>query len=182
MTTAIPDSYLIEDVPYLSQKDNRRNPSGSCNVTSVAMVLMRWGFVGNGNGQFEDQLYQKCFDIGVSRHDAQGLDELIESFPGMRNTLKTNATLEDIKRSIASEKPVILHGYFTRFGHIIVGKGYDRRGLIVNDPWGEYFPSGYDTTRTGESLHYSWSLISRTCSPESERDPRHIWMHSAHRE
>ncbi|WP_293282361.1 C39 family peptidase [Microcoleus sp. PH2017_36_ELK_O_B] len=35
-------NFVKLDVPYLSQLDNKRNPTGSCNVTSVAMCLL-WG-------------------------------------------------------------------------------------------------------------------------------------------
>ena len=177
----LPDSHTIANFPYLSQRDNRRNPSGSCNVTSIAMCLKYLGIVGNGEGQLEDQLYLRCEQMGFSRHDPLGLHDLVESFKGIKDDYTRSGTLEKIRISIAENRSVVLHGYFTPFGHILAVKGYDERGLIVNDPWGEYFADGYDTTANGEGLHYSWGLISRVCSPESVADPHHIFMHSIYR-
>jgi hypothetical protein len=51
----------------------------------------------------------------------------------------------------------------------------------VNDPYGEYFQSGYDNRRSGAGLHYSYGLIARTCSPESQQDPQNLWIHSLFR-
>jgi len=73
---------------------------------------------------------------------------------------------------------VIVHGYFTSFGYIVVIRGYDDTGFLVNDPYGEWFSTGYDNSRSGERLHYSHDLIARTCSQESRGNPAHIWLHT----
>jgi hypothetical protein len=61
---------------------------------------------------------------------------------------------------------------FTRSGHIVVARGYDFRGLIVNDPHGEYFRSGYDTSVSGAALRYSYGLIQETCAYDDQ-----FWVH-----
>ena len=33
----------VANTPYLSQRDNLNEPNGTCNVTSLAMVLSYWG-------------------------------------------------------------------------------------------------------------------------------------------
>jgi GH24 family phage-related lysozyme (muramidase) len=165
-------------VPYFSQLDNRYNPTGSCNVTSVAMCLCYLGMPRPNGVQLEDELYQKLEALGRSRHDPYQLKYLIETYPGYKDIFRENGTFQSIKTSINAGNPVIIHGYFTTFGHIIVIRGYDEKGFIVNDPNGEWFSSGYDTSRRGEGLHYSYNLIARTCSPESVNDPRHIWFHT----
>ena len=63
----------------------------------------------------------------------------------------------------------------------IVEAGGRSGGFIVNDPYGEYFQSGYDNRRSGAGLHYSYGLIARTCSPESQQDPQNLWIHSLFR-
>ena len=165
-------------IPYLSQLDNRFNPYGSCNVTCVGMCLRYLGMQNQGGIQLEDQLYQKLETLGRSRHDPYDLKYLIETFPGYKDIFRENGGFADIQSSLDAGNPVIIHGYFTKFGHIIVVRGYDSKGLLVNDPYGEWFSSGYDTSRSGERLHYSYDLIARTCSPESKANPRHIWYHT----
>lgn len=168
-------------VPYFSQLDNRYNPTGSCNVTCVAMCLCFLGMPRPSGIQLEDELYRKMETMDRSRHDPYDLKFLIESYPGYKDIFRENGTFNDIKASINAGNPVIIHGYFTRSGHIIVIRGYDDTGFLVNDPYGEYFSSGYDTSRRGERLHYSYDLIARTCSPESPNDPKNIWFHKVFR-
>jgi len=173
-----PKSFTIPNFPFLSQRDNYFNPSGACNVTSVAMCLLNAGIRGDGSyEQLEDQLYARCTDRGYSRHSPQGLKQLAESYPNIRNNFTDCGTFDDIREALTEGIGCVLHGYFTRFGHIIAVKGYDERGLIVNDPWGEWNAWGYDHSVTGEDLHYSFNLIARLCSPESIGNPSHLWLH-----
>lgn len=168
------------DVPYFSQLDNKLNPSGACNVTSCAMAAYYKGVRGDGNGQLEDQMYRRCEQRGWSRHNPVGLKLLLESY-GLTDDLRYNGTFADIRSAIDNGKPVIVHGYFTRFGHIVLLRGYDNTGFYVNDPNGEYFSWGYDTLVSGENLHYSKELIARTCSPESVNSPADILIHIVER-
>lgn len=170
---------IIDNFPYRSQRDNERNPGGSCNVTSIAMCLLYWGIVGDGSyRQLEDQCYARCLDRGWSRHSPLGLKSLAESYPGIKNDFTDSGSLQDIRDAIDKGIPCVIHGWFTAFGHIIAVKGYDDSGLIVNDPWGEWFPRGYDIDARGEGLHYSYNLILRTCSEDvGNPDPSDMWVH-----
>lgn len=166
------------NVPYLSQLDNRHNPSGSCNVTSCAMVMAYFGIRGNGQGQLEDQLYQWMIDNRLSRHSPEDLQRLIIS-RGLKDEYRTNRTVEDIKASLDKGRPIILHGYFTRFGHIIVIKGYNEKGFIVHDPYGEWFRSGYRTDLSGKDLTYSYALIEEVACDYGVKAS--MWAHSVYR-
>ena len=165
-------------VPNLSQLDNTINPHGSCNVTCVAMCLYFLGMPRRQGTQLEDELYRKLEELGKSRHNPFDLQYLIGTYPGFKDIFRENGSIHDIQTSIDAGNPVIIHGYFTASGHIIVIRGYDDNGFIVNDPNGEWFSSGYDQTRRGEGLHYSYGMISRLCSPESQADPSNIWYHT----
>jgi len=165
-------------VPYLSQLDNTYNPYGSCNVTSVAMCLYYLGMPRREGTQLEDELYLKMESLGRSRHNPYDLKYLIETYPGYKDVFRENGSFADIRSAIDAGHPVIVHGYFTSFGHIVVIRGYDDTGFLVNDPYGEWFSTGYDNSRSGERLHYSHDLIARTCSPESRGNPAHIWLHT----
>lgn len=157
-------------VAYKSQIDNENNPTGSCNVTSSAMCLEYWGIKPPNSRQFEDVLYEWLQDNGLSRHDPNHLKQAIEHF-GCKDDFTTRATIPEIKKALDNGIPVIVHGYFTTFGHIIVLIGYNDKGFIVLDPYGEWTPSGYDRNddtkpNKGERIVYSYGLIERTCLPD----------------
>lgn len=168
----------ILNVPYFSQLDNERNPFGSCNVTSCAMVMAFYGLVGNGQGQFEDQLYSECLRKGLDRHSPWDLRELFGP-RGLKDDFTMRANWQQVREAIDQGKPCIVHGYFTRSGHIIVIVGYDddayggRGAWVVNDPYGEWFADGYATERSGKQLRYSKDMMNRTCQSDGE-----LWIHT----
>ncbi len=160
-------------VPYHTQNNNYYNPSGACNVTSVAMVLNyleipRQNFRYN---QYEDELYRYMLDNGLSRHSPWHLSYVMQDY-GAKAIFKTNATMDEAKQWLAGGNPAIAHGYLTWFGHIIVLVGYNDRGFIVHDPYGEWFSSGYRRDLNGAFLNYSYGLIRRTCIPDGQ-----FWCH-----
>ena len=177
-TGPLPLEYRLKDFPYFPQTDNRYNPSGACNVTSIAMCLSYFGLRPTRETQLEDEFYDFLIQQGRSRHDPYDLKWLVEQ-KGFKDDFREKATVEDVKKWLAQGKPVVIHGYFTRFGHIVVIVGYNKDGFVVHDPYGEYWDSGYDintdwANAKGKGLVYSYSLIERTCSPEG---PGNMWCH-----
>jgi len=162
----------VLNVPHLSQHDNEYHPSGTCNLTCAAMVLRFHGIKPRKPGmQFEDELFEFVWDNKLSRHSPEDIAKVIRAF-GCQDRFTWNGTIVEIKQSIDAGNPCIIHGMFTREGHIVVARGYDEKGLIVNDPNGEFFEHGYDTRASGAGLHYSYGLIKRTCAYDSE-----FWVH-----
>lgn len=159
-------------IPYRSQMDNLNNPTGACNVTSIAMCL---DFLRiprrRRTGQFEDELYEYAIAKGYSRWDPYDLAKIVRDY-GAQDYFTENATIDDVQDWLASGNPAVIHGYFTSFGHIIVAAGYDSEGLFVHDPYGEWFPTGYDTTVSGAYLHYSYRLIRSVCMADGD-----FWVH-----
>jgi GH24 family phage-related lysozyme (muramidase)/uncharacterized protein YvpB len=143
---------VVLNIAYKSQIDNANNPTGSCNVTSSAMCLEYWGIKAKGSGQLEDELYEWLESEGLSRHDPNHLKLAIEAY-GARDDFSTRATIAEIKQAIDNGTPVIVHGYFTTFGHIIVLIGYNDRNNDANP-------------KKGEAIVYSYGLIERTCFPD----------------
>lgn len=166
------------NVPYKSQRDNMENPSGSCNVTCMAMCLE---FLGakrkETTGQFEDELYRYAERNRLSRHSPHDLAKIVEDY-GCRDEFRADATIEQVKDWLAGGKPAVIHGYFTSFGHIVALVGFNDKGFLVHDPWGEWNSWGYnlnipgvDNTK-GRYVQYSYEMIKRLCIPDGS-----FWVH-----
>ncbi len=186
-------------VPYHSQINNLENPYGACNVTSIAMVLKFYGVDSrtpediNNDVQLEDVLYQKTLEwdaehgfdgANCSRHQPQFLIRLLREWAQkygdgkLQSSYFKNVTSEqDMKQHLAKENPVIVHGYFTNSGHIIVIKGYDEvEGVwICNDPNGKWsgYQGGYaDQSVSGADVRYSYSDLNAVWNVDGES-----WCH-----
>ncbi|MGB3514618.1 MAG: C39 family peptidase [Microcoleaceae cyanobacterium] len=169
--TVRPNTVRIK-VPYKSKLDNWYNPTGSCNVTSITSCLEYLGAQRNSNfGEFEDEVYEYALKKGYSRHSPYHLAQIVRDY-GCQDTFKTNATIEEVKEWLLTENPVVIHSYFTAFGHLIVGVGFDNEGLFIHDPYGEWFSTGYRTDLSGAYLHYSERLIRNVCMPDGN-----FWVH-----
>ncbi|MEG4058544.1 MULTISPECIES: C39 family peptidase [unclassified Microcoleus] len=160
------------NIPYKSQIDNKLHPSGTCNTTSIAMIMEGLGVKRkNPSLQLEDELTAHMRDTGLSRHSPQDLARVVRQY-GLKDTFKDNATIEEVKKHLLTFNGVVIHGYFTDSGHIVVGTGFNRRGFYIHDPWGEYFDSGYRNDLPGAHLLYSYDLIRRTCMTDNQ-----FWVH-----
>lgn len=178
-----PNLFALEvqlQMGYLNQRDNFFNPNGSCNVTCMAMVLKYLGVKQKYPGhyaQFEDELYEEMDLQGWIRHDPVDLAILMESY-GVKPQFTKFGSIEGARSAIREGSPVVIHGYFTSFGHIITLKGFDEDGFRVYDPFGEWHDWGYDRNDSsnphkGRDLHYSYKLIEETCLPDGN-----LWMHT----
>jgi uncharacterized protein YvpB len=160
------------NIPYKSQRDNKFNPGGSCNVTSVAMCLSYLGVTPQRKGiQLEDELYAYMQGKRLDRHNPQDLAIAIRDY-GKKDDFTFKGTIVRCQGHLDNGNPCVVHGWFTNSGHIIALVGYDERGFIVHDPWGEYWDNGYDTGASGAFLHYSYGLIKETCMTDGE-----FWVH-----
>lgn len=168
---------ILVKTPYLSQRDNEQHRSGTCNTTSIAMGMGKEGepLLRKTGEQLEDYLTRFCLDNGLSRHSPGDLEILAQKH-GYRPRFTAYATWEQVKAWLRKGKICIVHGWFTAFGHILVITGYDEeKGCwIVHDPWGEWYPGGYDTSVSGEYLEYSYGMMSRLCGPDAEGQ---LWIH-----
>ena len=167
------DGTVNLDVPYLSQLDNIDNPHGSCNVTSVAMCMAYFGHPirSTWGEQLEDELYQFCLANSLSRHEPHDLEALAKLY-GYQNRFDPEAYWDEVKAWLENGRPCIIHGWFTRFGHIMVIKGYNNDGWIVNDPYGKWNEWGYDTSVSGKDLVYPYDMMLNLCGPNGD-----LWIH-----
>lgn len=167
----IPSLYVNIDIPHLSQRDNQNVPGGTCNITCVAMCLMYYGIMPLSNQQLEDELFKVVARNGWDRHVHDDLAKLFRAYD-IDSRFTTEATWESVKEHLRGGNPVIISGKFTKSGHIVVLRGFDETGFYVNDPWGEWFGSGYQN-RSGENLHYSYDL----CNTVSYGGKKSTWAH-----
>jgi uncharacterized protein YvpB len=164
------------NVQWFSQLDNFHEPYGTCNVTSVAMCLEYFGIKSQyPNQQLEDELFLYCQDQGYDRHSPEDLAQLVRDY-GCQDDFQYKAKWQDVKTWLSKGYPAIVHGYFTPSGHIIVITGFNAQGWIVNDPYGEWFDSGYDTNASGAGLIYSYEMMDLRCGPNST-PPGELWIH-----
>lgn len=169
-TTSTPDSVKLP-IPYFSQLDNINNPYGSCNVTSVAMCLAYLGHAYDKRQQLEDELYQWLLNHKLSRHNPYDLQTLIRAY-GYKDDFTEKAKWKDVEEWLRAGNPIITHGWFTRFGHIVTIAGFDKKGWLVHDPYGEWWESGYDTSVRGEFLNYSYGMMQQICGKDGD-----LWIH-----
>jgi lysozyme family protein len=167
-----PDTVQLK-VPYLSQLDNETNPHGTCNVTSLSMCMAYYGHpTRNAQGeQLEDELNRYCNEHGLDRHIPQHLAQVVRDH-GYKDDFRDNGKWDDVKKGLQEGKPCVIHGYFTGSGHIITIVGYNQKGWIVHDPYGEWYSSGYDTSKSGANLTYSYDMMERVCGPNGT-----MWIH-----
>ena len=60
----------------------------------------------------------------------------------------------ELRAMLDDGDPVVVHGFWTSAGHIVVLVGYDSTGWIVNDPAGDWY-RGYGNGG-GEAVHYPY--------------------------
>jgi hypothetical protein len=166
-----PDRRVL-GVPYFSQRDNPRDPYTTCNVTAIAMILSYHGVrPKNSRQQLEDELYQWVIDrYGAgARTDNFVLQQLYRAY-GFGGGFDVTRTWAQVAAEIDANRPLTVGGYFTAGGHIITVIGYEPRGFVVNDPYGDA-RTGYAKTE-GRSLVYSYDYMRQMCGRDGD-----VWAH-----
>jgi len=152
-------------VPYFYQFANALSPGATCQNTSLAMVLGYLGWRGT-----PDDITR-----AYGRHQAQhpsGLAAVFNDYArsaglGRRLQATTSGSLAGLRAELDRGEPVIIHGYFTSAGHVLVVLGYDEGGYYVNDPagtWSQSFKGRYSNgwePLAGRALYYSKVAFER---------------------
>lgn len=165
----------IQNVPYYYQLYNSINPSGSCQNTSMAMLLKYLG--GNVtpddiSSRYGTSLAQSVSGfVSVFNQEAQRL-----GLP-YRLTGTLYGSFAKMKELIDKGQPVPTHGYFTSYGHVVLVVGYDQTGYICHDPYGKWdqvFASGnyINTSTAGKYVKYSKSAFEYAVGTGGQ-----LWMY-----
>jgi uncharacterized protein YvpB len=166
----LPDQVEL-NVPYFSQRDNPRYSWSTCNVTSIAMVLYYYGLRSQSGRQLEDELLQWCFNYaGVgSQTEHNVLTALIRAY-GYKSSFSTTRRWSEIKEELINRRPVVIGADLTPSGHVLTIIGYNKKGYIVNDPWGDAYTGYYNTE--GRRLLYSYGYFNQVAGPDGN-----VWAH-----
>jgi len=169
---------FISGVPYFYQYDNAINPGGSCQNTSMAMALVFYG----AEGETPDAI---SGTYGTSEAQTvagwEGVFNAEAEYYGLawRDAGTTTGSLADVHDQLAAGIPVVVHGYFTAYGHVIVLVGYDGEQYWANDPAGEwsevYMGGGYSGVDPTEGFYvtYSAAAVDEAIAPDGN-----VWMHA----
>lgn len=166
---------VIQGVPYFYQLANSYNPYGSCQNTSLAMVLNYYG------GNVTPDILSNYYGTDKAQ-TVPGLQDLFNSeaiYMGLnvRDKGTQYGTMAQLNELLAAGKPVIAHGYPTDYGHILVFVGFDGTYYYANDPYGKWdqvpYSSGYVNTSTaGKYIKYHKDAVRAAFAPDG-----YIWLH-----
>jgi uncharacterized protein YvpB len=189
-TVAINESSVsspyLTDVPYFYQYENKNNPSGSCQNTCVAMILKYYAQK-EGKNTIANDITPDVISTKWGTKKAQSVTGMEDLFNKEAESLGLNvrekgtekATLAEFQKIVTAGKPIVVHGYFTSFGHILVVLGFDGTHYICNDPAGKwsqkYKNGGYNTTNNSEgvAIKYAKTAFEEALSPDGL-----VWMHT----
>lgn len=168
-------------VPYFYQYNNAMFPSATCQNTSIAMVLKYYGWNGvpdsitavhgKDKAQYPAGLAAVFNDVA----EASGIAERLVAI--------TNGTIAGLKGLLTSGQPVIVNGYFTSYGHVLVVTGYANGYYTVNDPagiWNGVFKAtgGYSgSSSSGKGIAYPAGAFETAISSLSGSDYAPLWYY-----
>jgi uncharacterized protein YvpB len=169
----------LPEVPYFYQYDNGLYPGASCQNTSIAMVLAYLGWSGK-----PDDITRE-FGKNYAQSPA-GLADVFNRYVsrsslGMNIEPTTTGSLSGLRAALDRGHPAIIHGYFTRSGHVVVVLGYDDQGYYVHDPagmWSQTFMGGYSGGGSGYGVYYRKSAFESAVATSNGSAPLALWYHA----
>lgn len=171
------DAQYIAGVPYFYQYNNSINPGGSCQNTSMAMVLKYYG----ASSETPDEIsgyYGTSQGQTVSGWQTVFNSEAAYFGLNVRDAGTETGSVSQVRQLLAEGKPVVVHGYFTSYGHVITLVGFDGTYYYAHDPagkWSEvYGYGGYSGTNQteGKYVMYHKDNVDAAMAPDGN-----VWMH-----
>jgi GH24 family phage-related lysozyme (muramidase) len=135
------ESKLVLDVPYFSQRDNKKDPLRSCFSSSCAMMLK---YIKPNSIVSDDEYMVTVYKYGDTTESSAQVTAL-EQY-GLNVKFQQNGGWSDIDSQLEKGFPVpigVLHqgpvSKPTGGGHwlTVIGRNESNTGYIVNDPYGE---------------------------------------------
>src|ERR1035437_2183696 len=168
---------FVPGVPYFYQYNNTINPGGTCQNTSTAMCIKFFG----GTTEYPDNI-SSIYGTTQSQ-TVPGLQTVFNTEAAnfnltVRDVGHTTGTFAQIQTLLAAGIPVIVHGWFTGSGHVMVLTGYTGTDYIANDPAGKwdqiYQVGGYSGTNSteGHTISYGKAAMEQAIGPDGT-----VWFH-----
>lgn len=163
-------------MPFFSQYNNKNNPYGTCQNTSVTMVA-KFLQPNKNKSLTPDKVFR---DQGGNARakSPRGAAAVLKEY-GVPFTKSTyNGNIDDLKYHLSQGRPAIVNGYFTA-GHVVVVTDYDpiTDEFIVNDPagkWNQKYMGGYPYAgSSGKQVRYKAKNFIKTVMPGGPGD---LWM------
>ncbi len=166
------------ELPYFYQYDNYISPGSTCQNTSIAMLLAKYGW----QGVPDDITREWGKDYAQSPEGLANVFNTIAQREGIGARIEPvlYGTLEELQRLLREGKPTIIHGYFTGYGHVLVATGFDGSSYTTNDPagrWSERFMGGYLGTDSGRGVRYSKSAFEAAVATSDGYTHLPLWYH-----
>jgi uncharacterized protein YvpB len=172
---------LPASVPYFYQYSNTLHPGASCQNTSLAMVLKYYGW--NGTPDTITSAWGKNY-----AQTPAGLATVFNDYAAsigipQRLTPHTSGNIEGLKALLATGTPVIIHGFFTSSGHVMVVTGYQNGQYVLNDPagkWNQNFKGGYPygwSTTIGHGISYPAAAFEAAVATSNGSSFLPLWYH-----
>ena len=151
---------LVLDVPYYSQRDNKKDPLRSCFSSACAMLLK---YVKPSSITSDDEYMVTVYKYGDTTEPSAQVTALEQH--GLNVEFRQDGGWSDIDSQLAKGFPipigVLHHGPVSKpsgGGHwlTIIGRNEDNTAYVVNDPYGEMdlVNGGYQNSN-GSHLLYS---------------------------
>ena len=151
---------LVLDVPYYSQRDNKKDPLRSCFSSACAMLLK---YVKPNSITSDDEYMVTVYKYGDTTEPSAQVTALEQH--GLKVEFRQDGGWSDIDSQLAKGFPipigVLHHGPVNKpsgGGHwlTIIGRNEDNTAYVVNDPYGEMdlVNGGYQNSN-GSHLLYS---------------------------
>lgn len=185
----IPESYPDPEpqtsnnssVPYFFQYSNRLYPGSSCQNTSVAMVLAYLGW----RGVPDDITSSWGKDYAQRPHNLSYMFNTIVQAEGLDGMLvtDTNGSLSEFRSRATRGDVMIVHGYFTGYGHVLVVTGFDGTHYTTNDPagvWRGTFRGGYGWSGAtdGQAVRYNKDDFEAAIGTSDGFTSLPLWYHT----
>jgi uncharacterized protein YvpB len=162
---------ILLNAPYYSQRDNKHVPSGTCNVTSLAMTMAYLGTKPKAGKQLEDELFERLLaadarayfekafpwakEQGYNPRNIHGMLLWLANQYGYKTKFTETATLTSLHDHLLNNGPVVTSGKFTSSGHIVTIIGFTHTwDFIIHDPWGDW-EAGYAKDHDGNKVIYN---------------------------